>query len=104
MGQHFARLWTGEKDPPDNIARRFNILLAADWDTLPDYLRQAIGLLKSNASPVAVNWAQLLDDVLGWERPDGKVQLRWSRTFWRKSQGDSDIQIYNQPSYSKGDI
>ena len=98
MGQHFARLWAGEKDPPDNIARRFNILLAADLDTLPDYLRQAIGLLKSNASPVAVNWAQLLDDVLKWENPDGKVQLRWSRAFWRKNQSDSETKSDNQPS------
>ncbi len=98
MGQHFARLWAGEKEPPDNIARRFNILLAADWDTLPDYLRQAIGLLKANASPVAVNWAQLLDDVLGWEHPDGKVQLRWSRAFWRKSQSDSETKSDNQLS------
>ncbi len=96
MGQHFARLWAGEKEPPDNITRRFNILLAADWDTLPDYLRQAIGLLKANDVPV--NWAQLLDDVLKWEYSDGKVQLRWSRAFWRKGQGDSEIQPDNQPS------
>jgi len=98
MGQHFARLWAGEKEPPDNIGRRFNILLSADWDTLPDYLRQAIGLLKANASPVAVNWAQLLDDVLKWEYSDGKVQLRWSRAFWRKSQSDSETKPDDQLS------
>jgi CRISPR type I-E-associated protein CasB/Cse2 len=96
MGQHFARLWTDEKEPPDNIARRFNILLSADWDTLPDYLRQAVGLLKSNATPVPVNWAQLLNDVLGWEHPDGKVQLRWSRAFWRKTRSDANIQTENK--------
>lgn len=96
MGQHFAQLWPDKtKDPPDNIARRFNILLSADWDTLPDYLRQAIGLLKSNATPVPVNWVELLDDILKWENPDGRVQLRWSRGFWRKSRPDSDVQPEN---------
>jgi len=93
MGHHFARLWGEGDKPPDNIARRFNILLAADWDTLPDYLRHAIGLLKANDVPV--NWAQLLDDVLGWESAGGYVQLRWSRAFWRKRQSDS--QPDNQP-------
>lgn len=92
MGRHFRQLWAGEDNPPDNIARRFNILLSADWDTLPDYLRQAIGLLKSNATPVPINWAELLDDILKWEYSDGKVQLRWSRAFWRKSRADSDVQ------------
>lgn len=90
MGQHFSRLWADEKEPPDNVVRRFTVVLSADWDTLPDYLRHAVGLLKANDIPV--NWEQLLDDVLGWEHPEGKVQLQWSRAFWRKGRQDSGSQ------------
>jgi CRISPR system Cascade subunit CasB len=86
MGNHFATLCKDNDEPSDNIIRRFNILLSADSDTLPDYLRQAVSLLK--ASEAAVNWIQLLDDVLGWENPDGKVQLQWSRSFWRRNRKD----------------
>lgn len=88
MGDHFAQLWVGEKEPPDNIARRFNVLLAADWDTLPDYLRHAISLLKANNIPV--NWSQLLTDVWYWDQAEGKVQLQWSRAFWRKGRSQSN--------------
>ena len=88
MGDHVAQLWVGEKEPPDNIARRFNVLLAADWDTLPDYLRHAISLLKANNIPV--NWSQLLTDVWYWDQAEGKVQLQWSRAFWRKGRSQSN--------------
>lgn len=82
MGRHFTGLWNTDS-PPENIVRRFNVLLAADWDTLPDYLRAAVSLLKSQNQPV--NWARLLDDVLAWQLPNAPVQLRWSRSFWRKT-------------------
>jgi CRISPR system Cascade subunit CasB len=94
MGNHFAQLCEDNTDPPDNIIRRFNILLSADDDTLPDYLRQSIGLLKSK--DIAINWAQLLDDVLGWENPEGKVQLQWSRTFWRRNRANPQFQNNSQ--------
>lgn len=94
MGNHFAQLCKDNDEPPDNIVRRFNILLSADGDTLPDYLRQAMGLLKANE--VAVNWTQLLDDMLGWENPEGKIQLQWSRAFWRRNRKDKEYQTNNE--------
>ena len=76
------------KDVSDSIEKRFVALLNAEVDDLPYYLRQIIGLLKSNE--IAVNWEQLFKDVQYWET-DGtnskyeNVQARWARSFWGSS-------------------
>lgn len=95
LGLHFNHLWETD-NPPDNVARRFNVLVSADWDTLPDHLRSAVALLKANEQPV--NWGQLLDDLLGWELPNAPVQLRWSRSFWRKDASTEDASTQDQVS------
>jgi CRISPR system Cascade subunit CasB len=80
LGDHVRALApTGE--PPPNVERRFVGLLACDGEELPDALRQAVMLLKSNGVPVA--WDRLLKDVQAWEHPDRYVQRNWSRSFWR---------------------
>jgi len=91
MGDHFAEmckrdlLYERDKEPPPSVERRFMLLLSAHPDDLGDYLRQATGLLKSK--DVAVDWQQLLRDVLAWksrdERPRIRVQKEWARAFWR---------------------
>ena len=59
---------------------RFIRLLDADRDELQWRLRQAITVL--NASGIAVDWPQLLDDLLWWDSPSRSVQTRWARQFW----------------------
>jgi CRISPR system Cascade subunit CasB len=90
MGDHFAALREPGEGPPPSIERRFMLLLSAHPDDLGDYLRQAVGLLKSK--DVAVDWQQLLRDVLAWKSRDERprrVQKEWARKFWRSPKKDS---------------
>lgn len=99
MGSHFRDLCEDPSDPPSNVERRFMRLLASDANELDDELRQAVSLLKSK--DVAVNWQQLLADVLAWKHTEDrrdKVRLQWSRAFWRTDRKPN--QPTNQPSNS----
>lgn len=62
--------------------QRFTRLLDADPDELPWRLRQTIALL--NSTGMAINWPELLDDLLRWEAPSRTVQTRWARQYWRQ--------------------
>lgn len=66
--------------------QRFTRLLDADRDELQWRLRQAITLL--NSTNTAIDWPQLLDDLLRWESPSRFVQARWARQFWQQQQQD----------------
>lgn len=68
------------KDESDGIEKRFVVLLNAEADDLPYYLRQIIGLLKSKE--IAVNWEQLFKDVKNWSSDKRFVQQNWARSFW----------------------
>jgi len=89
MGSHFRELAENLKRPQDdeiprNLERRFMQLLSSDANGLDDGLRPAISLLKSNE--IAVNWQQLLDDIIAWKHTEDRrdqARLRWSRAFWR---------------------
>jgi CRISPR system Cascade subunit CasB len=70
-----------------SIEQRFIALLGADAHNLPDYLRQAISLLK--ADDLALDYAALFDDLSRWldprldpQRRDG-LRQRWARDFYR---------------------
>jgi CRISPR system Cascade subunit CasB len=65
---------------------RFVALLNAHPDDLGDHLRHAISLLK--ASELPLDWFRLFDDVLRWDHPDGHVQLRWARDFYKSGAGE----------------
>lgn len=65
---------------------RFTRLLDADRDELQWRLRQAITLL--NATGTAIDWPQLLDDLLLWDSQSRIVQIQWARQYWR--QGDPE--------------
>ena len=84
LGRHFAK--TLDPDPEKNkaVERRFTALLTAHPDDLHFYLRQAISFLKSRPEPVAVNWHQLMQDVLDWGSyyKQARVQKQWARYFW----------------------
>ena len=83
LGDHFARARALQGDDTA-IERRFTALLATHPDDFSYYLRQAISFLKSQKSPVPVNWHQLLSDVMAWGHPDRRehVQRNWARAFW----------------------
>jgi CRISPR system Cascade subunit CasB len=63
-----------------SLDRRFQSLLDSEREQLPFRLRQAVRLV--NASDQSIDWAQLLEDLLGWEHPNRYVQLRWARDYF----------------------
>jgi CRISPR system Cascade subunit CasB len=78
LGASWAQMVTTDNE--DSLDRRFAALLKSHPDDLPVHLRQAVGLLKSN--DIAVNWQQLLKDLLNWDHQDQFVQRNWARSFW----------------------
>ena len=85
MGDHFSRARAAQADDTA-IERRFTALLAAHPDDLPSYLRQAVSFLRSK--DVAVDWHQLLSDVMAWGHPDyrDRVKRNWARAFWGRAE------------------
>jgi len=77
VGKAFCPL----KEKSDSMEARFVALLNAHPDDLADHLRHIISLLKANEQPI--DWFKLLDDLLRWDDPEGKVQLRWARDFYK---------------------
>jgi CRISPR system Cascade subunit CasB len=67
----------------DSMEARFVALLNAHPDDLGDHLRHIVRLLASATPPQAFDWFRLFDDVLQWDHPEGHVQLRWARDFYR---------------------
>lgn len=73
----------------DAATRRFVILLSSDREELPDRLRAAVRLLRSQTPPIPIDWLQLLRDLNHWDdRPApwdaarATVKRRWARGFW----------------------
>lgn len=81
LGSAFARIASSS----DSIEQRFVALLNCHRDDLPNHLRHAISLLRSEEVPV--DWKCLLRDVLGWDHDSRYVQRNWAREFWRSAQG-----------------
>lgn len=104
MGSHFRALAESLRpaysdELPRSVERRFMQLLACGSNDLNDLLRQAISLLRSK--DIAVNWQQLLKDVLAWKHSDDRrdiVRREWSRKFWRSNK--LDYQSANQVTNS----
>lgn len=72
-------------DPVPNVDRRFAVLLDSHPDDIPKRLRQAVSLLASGhrrSKDIAIDWVQLLDDLLYWSAENRDVQRRWARDFW----------------------
>lgn len=63
-----------------SIDRRFQALLDSELDQLQFRLRQIVRLVA--ASEQAIDWGQLLNDLLAWNHPDRYVQLRWARDYF----------------------
>ena len=69
-----------QQDGSKSTEKRFTALLDADSDELRWRLRSAVTLVKSK--DIALNWPELLDDLLKWNNPRRPVQTKWARAFW----------------------
>lgn len=81
------------KQKSDSMEARFVALLNAHPDDLDDHLRHAVSLLKANEQPL--DWFQLFQDLLQWDHPDGYIQMRWARDFY-KTDSDSTAKEEDQ--------
>lgn len=77
LGRAFQAL----REKSDSMEARFVALLNAHPDDLDDHLRHAVSLLKANEQPL--DWFRLFEDLLQWDQPEGHVQLRWARDFYK---------------------
>lgn len=87
MGNHLYAYAQAVGDA-DATTRRFTHLLRQRRNTLQIPLRQHISMLK--AKEIAVNWHQLMRDVLGWDHEDHYVQKRWASAFWTADASKTD--------------
>lgn len=69
------------KKKSDSTEARFVALLNSHPDDLGDHLRHAVNLLRANEQPL--DWFRLFQDLLQWNHPDRRVQLRWARDFYK---------------------
>jgi CRISPR system Cascade subunit CasB len=67
------------------IDRRMVAILNAHRDDVGTHLRQAVGLLRGGG--IAVDWAQLLRDLLRWDHPERPAQRQWARDYYRGASG-----------------
>ena len=77
MGRAFQPL----RAQSDSMEARFVALLNAHPDDLANHLRHAVSQLHSKEQPL--DWFRLFEDLLQWDHPEGHVQLRWARDFYK---------------------
>jgi CRISPR system Cascade subunit CasB len=92
LGATFKRVYLERGESP-SIEQRFLSLLDADTHQLPDRLRHAITLIRSEA--FAVNYELLLRQLLAWRQDSRWVQQRWARDFY-KPIGDTETTTANE--------
>lgn len=85
LGASLARL--ANTTNSESVERRFVALLNCHSEDLPDHLRHAVGLLRTEDIPI--NWERLLRDIQDWDREDRRVQRKWARAYWGWA-GDTD--------------
>lgn len=90
LGYALGRLNRAQDERP-STEKRFLALLDADEEQLADHLRHAVTLL--NAEDIRPDWAQLLSDVLSWNRPESRdrTRERWARAFYRPEPKTTDV-------------
>jgi CRISPR system Cascade subunit CasB len=71
----------------ESMEARFVALLNAHPDDLDDHLRHAVSLLKANEQPL--DWFRFFEDVLQWDCPEGHIQLKWARDFYKPITGQT---------------
>jgi len=68
-----------------SVEARFVSLLDADADELVWRLRHVVSLVSSEG--LAIDWPDLLQDLLRWGAPNRFVQQAWARRFWQEPTG-----------------
>ncbi|MBP2473173.1 CRISPR system Cascade subunit CasB [Crossiella equi] len=79
-----------DPEVPPAVLRRFQTLGTSETlDELLHHLRGAVQLLR--ASDIVLDYGQLTDDLLRWQKPGGadRVRLRWGRDFHRQHKPDT---------------
>ena len=70
---------------------RFDQLVLAPWDILPDKLYGMIRRLKQH--DLGFDWGMLFEDMTRLEAGRGSdPRLRWARTYYRAPSGEQDGQ------------
>lgn len=69
------------------LEHRFLALLESDADQLAPRLRRVMGIVRS--ARIALDYANLLRDLLSWFVPGRPVQLRWAREFYAEAHQDT---------------
>jgi CRISPR system Cascade subunit CasB len=92
-GYSLGRAFRPLRAKSESMEARFIALLNARSEDLDGHLRHAVSLLKANEQPL--DWFQLLQDLLQWDHPEGHVQLRWARDFYRNDSGNEVSQKQN---------
>jgi len=81
LGHAMAQLYLARGQSP-SIEGRFVALLDANEEELPYRIRQMVRLLKTEDG-IRIHWAELLRDLLAWNRERKPVQQKWARAFYR---------------------
>lgn len=103
LGKAFKPLAFPPKEKKkESMEARFVALLNAHPDDMDDHLRHIVSLLKANEQPL--DWFRLLEDLLQWDHPDGHVQLKWARDFYKSNNSSGgDTSQASTTSENKGD-
>lgn len=81
LGHAMAQLYLARGQSP-SIEGRFVALLDANEEELPYRIRQMVRLLETEDG-IRIHWAELLRDLLAWNRERKPVQQKWARAFYR---------------------
>lgn len=82
FGVSWRKLQQQDTSSEESCERRFIALINAPSDIVHEHLRHAVALMK--AKSVAVDWEQLLKDLMRWDNPNRSTQRNWARDFWKK--------------------
>jgi len=83
IGTSLRQFVVRKPDAAEGTERRFSALLQCDRTELPEHLRHAVSLLKSEEIPV--QWAQLLRDIARWHYDGKPAQRQWARSYWNST-------------------
>jgi CRISPR system Cascade subunit CasB len=88
FGDSFYRL-KNSSGGSESLEKRFTALLNAHKDDLSQHLRHIVGIMRSNNIPI--NWEDLAKGIDNWTHPKQKIQVRWARDYWSKSETSTDL-------------
>ncbi len=103
-GRSLGTAFQTQRDKSSSMEARFVALLNAHPDDLDDHLRHIVRLLESAKPPQPLDWFRLFDDLLQWDHPEGYVQLKWARDFYKHNNNSGgDTSQSSTTSEKKGD-